>query len=124
MGGHLDIARSLCPTSREQSRHQLVVERLREAIAQGHPAIGVRLPSERELCEQLGVSRTYRTGGDARACLAGHPYRAPGPAKGDPTYAIQAHLTPFANLSNDLRKINIGAKLRGIDASSRSHPSR
>jgi DNA-binding FadR family transcriptional regulator len=43
---------------REQSRHQMVVERLREAIAQGHLAIGERLPSERELCEQLGVSRT------------------------------------------------------------------
>ena len=43
---------------REQSRHQMVVSRLREAIAQGHLAIGERLPSERELCEQLGVSRT------------------------------------------------------------------
>jgi DNA-binding FadR family transcriptional regulator len=43
---------------REQSRHQMVVERLRDAIAQGHLAIGERLPSERELCEQLGVSRT------------------------------------------------------------------
>ncbi len=43
---------------REQSRHQMVVERLREAIAHGHLAIGERLPSERELCEQLGVSRT------------------------------------------------------------------
>jgi DNA-binding FadR family transcriptional regulator len=43
---------------REQTRHQMVVERLRDAIAQGHLAIGERLPSERELCEQLGVSRT------------------------------------------------------------------
>jgi DNA-binding FadR family transcriptional regulator len=43
---------------REQSRHQMVVQRLRDAIAQGHLAIGERLPSERELCEQLGVSRT------------------------------------------------------------------
>jgi DNA-binding FadR family transcriptional regulator len=43
---------------REQSRHQMVVQRLRDAIAEGHLAIGERLPSERELCEQLGVSRT------------------------------------------------------------------
>jgi GntR family transcriptional repressor for pyruvate dehydrogenase complex len=43
---------------REQSRHQLVVQRLRDAIAQGRLAVGEHLPSERELCEQLGVSRT------------------------------------------------------------------
>ncbi len=43
---------------REQSRHQMVVQRLRNAISQGHLSIGDRLPSERELCEQLGVSRT------------------------------------------------------------------
>lgn len=43
---------------REQSRHQMVVQRLRDAIAQERPAIGERLPSERELCAQLGVSRS------------------------------------------------------------------
>ena len=43
---------------REQSRYQLVVQRLRDAIAQGRLAVGERLPSERELGEQLGVSRT------------------------------------------------------------------
>ncbi len=43
---------------REQSRHHLVVQRLRDAIAQGRLAVGERLPSERELSEQLGVSRT------------------------------------------------------------------
>lgn len=43
---------------REQSRHQMVVRRLRDAIAQGRLATGEHLPSERELCEQLGVSRT------------------------------------------------------------------
>jgi DNA-binding FadR family transcriptional regulator len=43
---------------REQSRHQLVVQRLYDAIAQGRLAAGEHLPSERELCEQLGVSRT------------------------------------------------------------------
>ncbi len=43
---------------REQSRHQMVVQRLHDAIAQGHLAVGEHLPSERELCEQLGVSRT------------------------------------------------------------------
>src|SRR5579885_2393233 len=54
------MARSLIleQLPREQSRHQLVVQRLREAIAQGHLAVGEHLPSERELCEQLGVSRT------------------------------------------------------------------
>jgi DNA-binding FadR family transcriptional regulator len=35
-----------------------VVQRLRKAIAQGHLAVGEHLLSERELCEQLGVSRT------------------------------------------------------------------
>ncbi|HWE62970.1 MAG TPA: GntR family transcriptional regulator [Chloroflexota bacterium] len=43
---------------REQSRHRLVVQRLTDAIAQGRLAVGAHLPSERELCEQLGVSRT------------------------------------------------------------------
>ncbi len=43
---------------REESRHHLVVQRLRSAIAQGHLVAGEHLPSERELCEQLGVSRT------------------------------------------------------------------
>src|SRR5881628_911097 len=43
---------------REQSRYQLVVQRLRDAIAQGRLVVGEHLPSERELCEQLGVSRT------------------------------------------------------------------
>src|SRR5579883_370593 len=54
------MARSLVleQLPREQSRHQLVVQRLRDAIAQGHLAVGERLPSERELGEQLGVSRT------------------------------------------------------------------
>ncbi len=54
------MARSLVleQLPREQSRHQLVVHRLRDAIAQGHLAVGEHLPSERELGEQLGVSRT------------------------------------------------------------------
>lgn len=43
---------------REPSRHQLVVQRLRDAIAQGHLMVGEHLPSERALGEQLGVSRT------------------------------------------------------------------
>jgi DNA-binding FadR family transcriptional regulator len=43
---------------REQSLHQQVVQRLRDAIAQGSLTVGDCLPSERELCEQLGVSRT------------------------------------------------------------------
>src|ERR1700730_3147730 len=43
---------------REQSRHQMGVQRLRDAIAQGHLMVGEHLPSERELGEQLGVSRT------------------------------------------------------------------
>jgi len=43
---------------REQLRYQMVVQRLQNAISQGHLSIGDRLPSERELCEQLGVSRT------------------------------------------------------------------
>lgn len=43
---------------REQSRHQMVVQRLRDAIARGRLTVGEQLPSERELCEQLGVSRT------------------------------------------------------------------
>ncbi|MDB5077032.1 MAG: transcriptional regulator, GntR family [Chloroflexi bacterium] len=43
---------------REESRHQMVVQRLRNAIAQGRLAVGEHLLSERELCEQLGVSRT------------------------------------------------------------------
>jgi DNA-binding FadR family transcriptional regulator len=43
---------------REQTRHRLVVQRLREALAHGQLVVGEQLPSERELCEQLGVSRT------------------------------------------------------------------
>jgi DNA-binding FadR family transcriptional regulator len=43
---------------REQSRHQMVVQRLRDAIEQGYLSVGEPVPSERELCEQLGVSRT------------------------------------------------------------------
>lgn len=43
---------------RETARYHLVVQRLRDAIAQGRLTIGDPLPSERELCEQLGVSRT------------------------------------------------------------------
>lgn len=43
---------------REQPRHQVVVQRLSQAITQGFFAAGEHLPSERELCEQLGVSRT------------------------------------------------------------------
>ncbi|HEY8282905.1 MAG TPA: FadR/GntR family transcriptional regulator [Chloroflexota bacterium] len=43
---------------RERLRYQQVVHRLRDAIAQGRLTVGEQLPSERELCEQLGVSRT------------------------------------------------------------------
>jgi len=43
---------------RERLRYQQVVQRLRDAIAQGRLTVGEQLPSERELCEQLGVSRT------------------------------------------------------------------
>jgi GntR family transcriptional repressor for pyruvate dehydrogenase complex len=43
---------------REQTRHSQVVQRLRDALAQGQIVVGEQLPSERELCEQLGVSRT------------------------------------------------------------------
>src|SRR5438132_6656390 len=43
---------------REQSRHQMVVQRLRDAIEHGYLTVGEAVPSERELCEQLGVSRT------------------------------------------------------------------
>ena len=43
---------------REQSRHRMVVERLRDAIAEGAVGVGEHLPSERELCEQFGVSRS------------------------------------------------------------------
>src|SRR5690349_2728434 len=43
---------------REDSRHHMVVQRLRKAIAQGHLAVGEHLLSERELCEPLGASRT------------------------------------------------------------------
>ena len=43
---------------REQTRHRQVVQRLRDALACGQLVVGEQLPSERELCEQLGVSRT------------------------------------------------------------------
>jgi DNA-binding FadR family transcriptional regulator len=43
---------------REQARYNQVVQRLRDAVARGHLVVGEHLPSERELCEQLGVSRT------------------------------------------------------------------
>jgi GntR family transcriptional repressor for pyruvate dehydrogenase complex len=43
---------------REPSRHERVVQRLHDGIASGHLQVGDHLPSERELCEQLGVSRT------------------------------------------------------------------
>lgn len=43
---------------REELRYQQVVRRMRDAIAQGRLAVGDSMPSERELCEQLGVSRT------------------------------------------------------------------
>ena len=43
---------------REQTRHSQVVQRLHDAITRGQLVVGEQLPSERELCEQLGVSRT------------------------------------------------------------------
>ena len=43
---------------RDSPRHEQAVQRLRDGIASGHLRVGDRLPSERELGEQLGVSRT------------------------------------------------------------------
>jgi GntR family transcriptional repressor for pyruvate dehydrogenase complex len=41
-----------------QSRSQHIVDKFRKAIADGTLQIGDKLPPERDLCVQLGVSRT------------------------------------------------------------------
>ncbi len=46
------------PVSPPERQHEVVARRLREAILSGHYSAGERLPIERELVEQFGVTRS------------------------------------------------------------------
>jgi DNA-binding FadR family transcriptional regulator len=76
-----------------------IVERLKDAIRRGQLSVGERLPSERQLTEQLNVSRvtvrdalrilqargSSRSGSAPRAARSSRPPRRDSSARGSPT---------------------------------------